>query len=86
MNNIKELRNELRNIYEQLKDESITSKQAKILMEACTKIMVSIKVQMDYAKLTKKDINIEFMDIEFSDKDEPEIDFEDDINEHQRTL
>ena len=61
MKNIIELRDELINVFNDVKADNMDHKKAKELNVGAGKIMTSLKIQMDYARLHKKKVKIEFM-------------------------
>ena len=62
MKNIIELRNEIIEVFDSLKSNKMDYKKAKELNHSAGKIMTSLKMQMEYSKLHKKKVKIEFMD------------------------
>lgn len=71
MNNIKELRQELIDIFEQLKSKKIKAKEAKELVNTAGKIISTVKLQIDYAKLNKATLNVDFINDGEDIKEEP---------------
>jgi len=64
MENIKELRDELVTVFDQLMDKTLTAKEAKEIINTAGKIIASCKIEVDYAKLNKKQKNIDFLEYE----------------------
>ena len=62
MQNIKQLRNELSNVFTGLKDGSIEPKTATEMNNAAGKIINTVKVQLEYAALRKEKPEIDFLD------------------------
>ena len=62
MNNIKELREELVTIFDELKEDNIDYKKAKEITNIAGKIIQSTKVEIDYAKLNRTKKKIDFLD------------------------
>lgn len=74
MENIKELRNELVEIFTKLKNKQITPKEAKELVNTAGKIIASIKTQIDYHKMNGNKASINFMKTDEDIKEEPKKD------------
>lgn len=64
MDNIKDLRHELIDAFNEIKSGSMDHKKAKDIMNVAGKIMTSTKLEMDYARLIKETRTIEFMEYE----------------------
>lgn len=61
MKNIVELRNDLVELFDDLKNNKVDHMKAKEMNNAAGKIMTSLKVQLEYAKLHKKKVDIQFL-------------------------
>ena len=61
MKNVKELRNELSNVFRNLKEGKIDAKTASAMNNSASKIINTIKVQLDYAGKRKEKPVIDFM-------------------------
>lgn len=64
MENIKDLRDELLSVFTALKNGTIKNKDAKELVNAGGKIILTSKVQMDYQKLQGYKGKIKFLEVE----------------------
>lgn len=62
MKNIVDLRDDLVKLFDDIKSNSVDHKKAKEMNHCAGKIMTSLKIQMDYARLHKKKIKVEFME------------------------
>jgi hypothetical protein len=61
INNVKELRDDLRELYKELRQKKIGLREAKELNNTAGKIMNSAKLQMEYNNFTKSGQKIEFL-------------------------
>lgn len=61
MNNLKELREELSEVFARLKGGSLDAKDAKELNNSAGKIINSAKVELEYYNLRKETPNIPFI-------------------------
>lgn len=62
MNNIKEVRNELSKVFDELKSGQLKSADAKELNNCAGKIINSLKVELEYHALRKETPQIDFLD------------------------
>jgi hypothetical protein len=60
--NVKELRNELIGVFEDLRNRKVSTKDAKELINCAGKIIMSAKAEMDYLKYTKSKKTIDFLE------------------------
>jgi hypothetical protein len=67
--NIKDLRNNLLDAFEDLKSGKLKTKDAKELTNLSGKIIMSAKVELDYNKFMRNEKQIDFLDVK-SDGDE----------------
>lgn len=67
MKNVKELRDELIDVFELLKDKKITAKDAKELVNCAGKIILSSKTQLDYNKHMNYKSRIGFLEVDSED-------------------
>ena len=61
MQNIKELRDSLTENYELLKNQKMSIKLAKELANTSGKVLTSLRVELEYDKMTDTTPNIEFL-------------------------
>lgn len=66
--NIENLRNELIDTFEKLKNGEIKAKDAKELVNTSGKILISAKVQHDYNKYMRYTNKIEFLEVKGNSK------------------
>lgn len=62
MKNIGEVRKELSEVFYRLKTGQMGTKEASEMNNAAGKIINSCKVQLDYLHLSKREINIPFLE------------------------
>lgn len=62
MKNINELREELVNVFEGLRDGRVQAKDASEMNNTAGKIINTLKVELEYATLQKKAPSIKFLD------------------------
>lgn len=63
MNNINTLRSELSNVFEELRANKIGVLEAKEINNTAGKIIGTIKVELEYAKLKKVEPDIKFLNV-----------------------
>ncbi|MCZ2339243.1 MAG: hypothetical protein LC127_13840 [Chitinophagales bacterium] len=63
MNNVKELRDELINSFNDLKSGKIKAKDAKELTNISGKILMSAKIELDYNKYLDRKEVIDFLEV-----------------------
>lgn len=66
--NIKELRESLVKSFNDLKVGKLKTKEAKELTNLAGKIILSSKVELDYNKFMRKDVPIEFLEVDQTPK------------------
>ena len=64
MKNVKDLRDNLTGIFEGILDHSVTLAEAKGLTITAGRIISTCKLEIDYAKLNKKEKKIQFLEYE----------------------
>lgn len=62
MNNIEQLRNELSEVFTQIKNEEISTPQARELANVAGKMIGTAKAQLEYYSLRKEKPSIKFLD------------------------
>jgi hypothetical protein len=62
MKDIKSLRNELVDVFAELRARNLTTKEAKELINCAGKIIMSAKTELDYNKFMKNGKQIDFLE------------------------
>ena len=64
MDNIKDLRNTLIDVFNSVKDGKMENKKVKSLVSVASKIIQSTKIEMEYVKMIKSTRKIDFLETE----------------------
>jgi len=66
MKNVEELRNKLIKLVEQVENGTISSIKAKMIMNMCSKILISAKYEVDYNKYRECNKMVKFFETELN--------------------